>query len=118
MNWFQRHLNWILVLSFVANCLIIMMICALTKPAEEPLISSISDVGYLLGIWAVSTSVPLVLGAQFYTDFIIYFLIPASWFLASCGWVLYRKRRSLWWLLLPFFIPLGWIVILCLKNRR
>jgi hypothetical protein len=32
-------------------------------------------------------------------------------------WILRRKRRRLWWLLM-LFIPYGWIIYLLLENRR
>lgn len=118
MNWFERHLNWTIVLSFLANCLIITIICDLAPPAREPLFFSISDVRYLVGIWAVSTSVPLLLLTARTYYFIAYFLIPVALFLVLCGWVLSQKKRSLGWLLLSFFLPLGWIVFLCLENRN
>jgi len=118
-NWFQRHLNWTLIAGFLVSCLIITLIMtALAASAQEPLFTSISDVGYLLGIWVVSTSVPLLLSTAKYAYFTVYFLIPVGLFLVLCGWVLSQKKRSLGWLLLPFFIPLGWIVLLRLKNQR
>jgi len=52
-------------------------------------------------------------GVSFIIGFVVYLavLVPA-W-----GWVLRRKNRSLWWLLLALFVPFGWIAMFVLENR-
>jgi len=117
MNWFQRHLNWIVVLSFGVYCLIILLIITLS-PGLEPLFTSVRDTLYLFGIWAVGTSVPIVLTAKEYAYFISYFLVPMTLFFVACGWVLHRKGKSLWWLLLLVSVPLSWVVLFFLKDHR
>jgi len=118
-NWFERHLNWTLVAGFLASCLIItLIVTAMAASDQEPLFTSISDVRYLLLVWLVHTSVPLLLSTAKYAYFTVYFLVPVGLFLVLCGWVLFQKKRSLWWSLLPIFIPLGWIVPLGLKNKK
>lgn len=118
-NWFERHLNWTLITGFLVNCLIITLIMAVIAASDQqPLFTSINDAGYALLVWVVSTSVPLLIGAIQYAYYLAYVLIPVGLFLVLCGWVLSQKKRSLWWLLLPFFVPLSWIVPLFLKNRR
>jgi len=89
MNWFQRHLNWTLVLTYLTPYLIII----------------------ILGTFGVlsSGSVPTIPEALF---LIICFI--AGFFVF--GWVLRRKNRSLWWLLMVF-VPFGFIVWLGLENR-
>lgn len=116
MNWFQRHLNWTVILSFLVYCLIINVIILFRISPEEPLMTSIGDMRYLLGVLAVSTAIPLVVTSLGHFYFLYDFLIPAILFLIVCGWVLHQKNRSLWWLSLPFFIPLGWIAVLCLRS--
>jgi len=118
-NWFERHLNWTLVAGFLASCLIItLIVTAMAASDQEPLFTSINDVRYLLLVWLVHTSVPLLLSTAKYAYFTVYFLVPVGLFLVLCGWVLSQKKRSLWWSLLPIFIPLGWIVPLGLKNKK
>lgn len=117
MGWFQRHLNWTIAVSFFSYCLIVTMIITLVA-GQEPILGSISDLRYLLGIWAVSTAIPSILITIPNAYFAAYFLAPATLFLLLSGWVLHSKKRSLVWLFLPFLVPLGWSVILFLKNHN
>jgi len=82
-NWFQRHLNWTVILSGVATNVLLLVI-AFTE--SESL------------FW------------------VIYSLCIIALFVVA-GWALRQKNRSLWWLFI-FFVPFGWIVFLCLENRR
>lgn len=95
LNWFQRHLNWSwLLISFVAS-IVIGISLGLIVAFADPYGLYISDtaldwISYFIGI-AISMGVGI--------------------------WVLDRKGRSFWWLLI-FFVPFGWIIFLCLENRR
>jgi hypothetical protein len=123
MNWFERHLNWTIILGFWAQCLIIIMIGSFIH-GEQPVYISISEivVEYILGIWALGIFIPVLIAAPLaameFAYYMVYFLAPIALFFFICGWVLSQKKRRLWWLLLPCFIPLSWVVFLFLKNRR
>jgi len=100
MNWFERHLNWTMVLAWLGTlpvAFIAGFIIAMVMVSADPYVSeeALDGAGFVTGV-----IIALVI------------LIP-SW-----GWVLKKKNRSLWWLLLGLFVPLGWIVLLCLENRR
>jgi len=117
MGWFQRHLNWTIVLSFFGYCLIVAVIIA-SVGGQEPILGSGSDLGYVLGIWAVCSAIPSILITIPNAYFVVYFLAPAILFLLACGWVLRSKKRRLAWLFLPALVPLGWTPILFLKNHN
>ena len=90
LNWFQRHLNWTVVLTAIGTTAVVFglsIFFAVTVPNAP-------DELYF----------PL-------------FIIPLVVIMPVAGWALKRKNRSLWWLLI-LFIPFGWIVYLCLENRR
>lgn len=91
MSWFERHLNWTMVLGFVGTYLA-SFVAGFMIAVADPTVSD--DVLFVIGI-IVSLAV----------------LIPV-W-----GWALRRKGRSLWWLLLGLFVPFGFIGLLCLENR-
>jgi len=98
MNWFQRHLNWIWVLTVVAF-----------YPLDFAL-------GLLIGLvlystdpyMAYETVEGIAVAIAVIVNLVILFLVS--------GWVLRQKSRSLWWLLI-LFVPFGGIVFLCLENR-
>ena len=97
-NWFERHLNWTAVLTWIA----------------------LYPIGYLIGI-IIRRIVP---SANFLMDedtffiviMIIGFMVTTGWLLPTNGWILKKKNRSFWHLLWPF-LPFGWIVFLMLENR-
>ena len=84
MNWFERHLNWTMVLAWVGTYVIIFAVvffAALVDPnvSEE----AAEAMGFIIGLLAP---------------------IPVAW------WVLRKKNRSLWWLLISpslFFLLLS-----------
>ena len=90
MNWFQRHLNWTVVLAAVA--------------------------GYAIAVGAGFTIESLNPSAPD-EAFLGIFFIPLAILLPVAGWALKQKGRSLGWLGI-FFVPFGWIFFLCLENRR
>lgn len=100
MSWFKRHLNWTIVLSWVAAWLFSFIFGWSWGwgPLEvEPVISS-----DFLGGW---TSLIGLAGASLIILFVT-------------GWTLGKKNRSglnlLWYL---FFPPIGAIILLSLKNK-
>lgn len=104
MTWFKRHLNWTLVIAAVVT----------------------NGLGFVLGALEAHITTSLV---TLYAALAIY--------LATFVWVLVQKGRGLWLISLAFiylgatyilgfivFIPLifgslpGFIMLLCLKNKR
>jgi len=90
-NWFQRHLNWTIVLTWFAVRLGAVIAIVILGPTMTPEAASAFN--------GFSFLVSIVVGS------------------IVCGWVLRQKKRSLWWLLL-LPVPLGWWVFLLLENRR
>jgi len=90
-NWFERHLNWTMVLGVVGAYLAV-FIAVFAIVLFDPYVSDVA----LSGIGLIITLV---------------ILIPV-W-----GWALRRKNRSLWWLPLGLFVPFGFIVLLWLENK-
>jgi hypothetical protein len=89
-NWFEKHLNWVAVFSYIG----------------------LYPLGYAIG-WLIVSIYPYMSTELYYA---IVYIIAAIWLFCICGWVLRKKRRSLWnllWLIIPF----GWIVFLCLSNK-
>jgi len=99
VNWFERHLNWTMVLALVG----------------------VYGVNFIIGL-AVGLSDPyLSYGTWFEIGLLI---ISLAILLLVWGWALRRKNRSLWWLPLGLFglplgvfVPVGFIVLLCLGNK-
>ena len=90
-NWFQRHLNWTLVIALVViNAATFVIICL----AYYYMVEEDAD-----GVYGLCVIANILLTA------------------VSGGWVLSQKGRSLLWLLLsPFWI--GWVVWLALDNKK
>ncbi len=84
VNWFQRHLNWTVVLTFMSAYGLLLI---------TALITGFNGISWI--------SIPIYYAAVF----------------VVAGWSLKRKNRSLWWLFI-FLVPFGWIVFLCIENRR
>ena len=95
MNWFERHLNWTVILATLASYLVAFILAFLFGvmfwylPGED-----LEAIGGLIGF-----TVPVV---------------PVSIVL---GWALRQKQRRLWWILLWWLVPFGWIFVLTLENR-
>jgi hypothetical protein len=86
MNWFEKHLNWTLWIATIVLPLIVLFI------------------GYFVGN-SLGTYFPKIVG-----------LILTILILLIYGWVLRKKNRSLWWLLL-FWWPIGCIIYTELTNK-
>jgi len=89
MNWFQRHLNWTALLALVGS--------------------------YALGLpggLAIGFGWPAAVAGAVTAGVVGFVILVLTW-----GWVLMRKNRSLWWLLLALFVPFGFIAVFVLENR-
>ena len=98
-GWFARHLNWTAFLSWIAFYPLYYFICflaGLVIYSVNPYISdeSVDTISIFLAI-----------------------LVALAWLIPINGWVLSKKGRSWGWLLI-FLVPFGWIVFLCLENKR
>ncbi len=95
MSWFQRHLNWTALLALVgANALY-------------------SLGGFAVGFgWAAGVG-----GAAGVAGGVTGVVVGLVVLVLTWGWVLRRKNRSLWWLLLALFVPFGFIAMFVLENR-
>jgi ribosomal protein L37AE/L43A len=81
MNWFQRHLNWTWVLSFLP-AIVVVFIAEFLVAFSDPTVSidALTAVGKMAG---------------------------GTVMLIVSGWVIKQKGRSLWWILLSgWFSPL------------
>jgi len=97
MNWFERHLNTTVLLSWLASFLLFIMLIAFGAFVLEPYISP----GGL---------------ADYVSAWVVMLIFVASPLFVE-GWFLRKKNRSLWWLLMLYFVPFGVIVFFCLKDR-
>ncbi len=94
MNCIKRHLNWALIIGATIIELPVILSVWLINPNTSP------DTSWLLGLL-----LPVVIAE-----------------LTLEIWYLYQKKRSFAYLLLnfikPFYIPIGFILLLCLGNKR
>jgi uncharacterized membrane protein len=90
-SWFERHLNWTMVLAWV-GAYVVNFIIGFMISLSDPYVSY----GELFGIGLI----------------IAVAILAPVW-----GWALRKKNRSLWWLPLGLFVPFGFIVLLCLENK-
>ena len=98
MNWFERHLNWSAVLSWLASYPITFV------------------AGYILGLIVIGVDPYMSDEALEGLAYLVGIVVALAWILPTNGWILKRKSRSLWWLLI-LFVPVGWTIFLCLENR-
>lgn len=97
MNWFQRHLNWTLVLAWtVFNLFAVVYVGG-------------DYAGFIVDLYRAG-------GVGVVQLYALFGFVVVAAYLFVCGWVLKRKSRSLWWLLI-LVVPFGFIVFLCLKNK-
>ena len=89
MTWFNNHLNWAWLIAFVIGVVlaVIVQTLVLSLGLYDPTVSAVARIIYYLVFLLV--------------------LIPAS------VYVLIKKGRSLWWLLL-----IGWFSPLWLTNNN
>ena len=92
-NWFERHLNWTVVIaSFIP--VLIGNITILTVAYFPNLFS---DVAIFILVTVGFIAYPIII-------------------LVVGIWALRQKGRSLWWLFLV--VPFGWLPYACLKNKK
>ena len=104
MNWSKRHINLILVVAAVVAYLLTMITFApveTTGPGR-------SVVGMLLQL--INPTISIEILSWLNLPICLLLMLPVE------KWVLSKKNRSLWHLLWAI-IPIGWIVILCLKSK-
>jgi len=90
-NWFERHLHWTAVLTFLGAAIIV----------------------GLFYIFYITIDPYMSLTTQSIIDYLVAVIVLAiGW-----GWVLRQKQRSLAWLLLAIFVPFGWLSIFLLENK-
>ena len=95
MSWFRRHLNWTALLALVgANAL-------------GGMVGFVVGFGGAVGVGGAAGVAGAVTAAV-----VCLVVLVLTW-----RWVLRRKNRSLWWLLLALFVPFGWIALLVLENQ-
>jgi hypothetical protein len=90
MNWFKRHLHWTIVIVFLGAGLA-SFVGQMAVVAFDPWVSDEA-------LYAAGLPIALV-------------VLSLGW-----GWVLRQKRRSLWWLPLALFVPLGWVALFALED--
>jgi hypothetical protein len=102
MNWAKNHLNWTAVISFFAIGVFLIVLMGF-------IINPIMGIRFPLPedqLWKISVS----LLSMVVILFALLTLISA--------WVLKRKNRSLWWLLVLFVPPFwGFFGLILLKNK-
>jgi hypothetical protein len=91
-NWFERHLKWTL---FVGTFVIDLAV----------------SIVFLLVLFGLPDS--RIVGEMGIVFFILYFVLTSI----HVGWYLRKKKRSLFWIIV-WFVPVGWIIILCLTNKN
>ncbi len=95
MNWFNKHLNWTVVLSWLTSYFIFLALLAIFSTGIEPYVTDELAANGLVLIYSIS-----------------FVLLPV--FVA--GWALKKKSRNLWWLLI-LYVPFGALFFLTLENR-
>lgn len=98
-NWFERHLNWTVVLSLLSAYVLAFVI------------------GLIVGVIMYGSNPDAVQTEVDSIVLILTFAVVLAWLLFTNGWVLRKKGQSEWhlvWLL----VPLGFLVILALENRN
>lgn len=92
MNWIKKHLNWTLLIGVI--------ILELPVTISVWIVNTSASMGWLLGLL-----LPVVIAE-----------------LTLEIWYLYQKKRSYAYLLLnfirPLYIPVGFILLFCLGNKR
>ncbi len=93
MNWFQRHLNWTVVLLWAALLSTLLGIVILIESYGSEEISEDFVIRIIVVVWVAGI-------------------------FSVAAWALKQKRQSLWYLLLLVIPFVGWIIFLGLRNQR
>lgn len=114
MNYFNRHLNWTMVLAWLVGA--ILVYASILAIATILSTWSMAVVTYSLFGWisneVIAQSLYWFLGLI--TIVFAFAVVVMSWWITI--WAIKKKGRSQWnlgWLLIPF----GFIALLALKNR-
>jgi len=98
MNWFERHLNWTMVLGYLVAFAVTLIAGAI--------------LGIVMAVIDPNISEEALEGAIY----VIGFIVALATLIPIWGWALRKKNQSLWYLLLGLFVPFGFIVLLGLNN--
>jgi hypothetical protein len=93
MNFWQRHLNWTMVLGWIGGAISI-------YAAMIGTVYAMTNEWWLISVFGLAG---------------IFGGVYLSW--RPTIWAIKQKGRSLWWLLM-WLVPFGWISWLCLENRN
>ena len=93
--WFARHLNWTTVLTWVGA-------------AAMSFIA-----GFVVGVVMYGSDFAQTEKVAFFAGY----LSALAWLLVTNGWVLRKKGRSEWHLLL-LLVPFGFVFLVALQNRN
>ena len=83
LSWFERHLNWTENLSFISGILLIYLI------TEKPVLDLITNSVYSVNLNISQESLKGIL-------FSFIFIINLAWLVPVNGWVLKKRKKSLW----------------------
>jgi uncharacterized membrane protein YhaH (DUF805 family) len=106
-SWFQEHLNWtyVICLALIHTVLYGALFLSLDLLARSYQGSS---------YWDRTGPSDSVFWAGLILWIGMLFLLPV----AASAWYVRQKGRSAWWALIGLMNWIGWIVLLCLENKR
>ncbi len=93
-SWFERHLNWTTVLTWVGAVIISFV------------------AGFVAGVTMYGSDIVRTETVAAFAGYIA----ALAWLLVTNGWVLRKKGRSEWHLLL-LLVPLGFLFLLAVENK-
>ncbi len=93
-SWFERHLNWTTVLTWVGAVIISFV------------------AGFVVGVTMYGSDIVRTETVAAFAGYIA----ALAWLLVTNGWVLRKKGRSEWHLLL-LLVPLGFLFLLAVENK-
>ncbi|MBI4187395.1 MAG: hypothetical protein HY530_07845 [Chloroflexi bacterium] len=108
MSWLQGHLNWTAGLSIFVGLLFI---------AAGDIKIAVESIPFFSFTRLIMELGEDLSAGVIYPQWLLFSMIGVAIPLSVSGWVLKRKDRSLWWILIPF-APFGWIVFFMLIRER
>ena len=107
MNWFKRHLNWTSGLGILLGFILA------TGGSVKTFFESIIFLSFTGFVASLSSD---IYSGSLGSLELIFAVIGLVLCLPILVWVLKQKHRTLWWILI-IFVPLGFIIFPCLKNK-